>query len=409
MTEPARTGSVEATPPPFPMARRCPLSPPPEYAGLRAADPVSKVTLKVSGKEVWVVARYDDVRQVLASPAVSSNWKLPGYPLQVPLPDEVLQNLELPLVAMDPPEHTVRRRTLIPEFTVRRMQALRPRVQQIVDSHLDAMLAAGPPADLVQALAVPVPSLLFCELMGVPAADTGFFRQYAELTTNRETSPEALGAAQQEMELYLHRLVADKGEHPTEDLLSRVVAKNSEDGALAHGDLVAIARMLLFGGFDTVANMISLGTVTLLENPDQLDAIRRDPSLTPKAVDELLRYLSISDSATARVATEDMVVGGVRIRAGEGMILLNGSANRDDAMFTDPDTLDLHRDTKGHAAFGHGVHQCPGASLARVELEIVFNSLFARIPGLRLAEPLERLAFKHDALIYGMYELPVTW
>ena len=408
MTAEVTTAPVEA--PAFPLSRsRCPLSPPPEYARLREEQSASLVTLRVSGKRVWIVTRHDQVRQVLGSPDMSSNWKLPGYPLQVPLPPEVLESLELPLVAMDPPDHTVRRRALIPELTAKRMQALRPRIQEVTDQHIDAMLAKGGPVDLIRELAVPVPSLVFCELIGVGPETVDFFRHYAEQMVNRDITPEEFGAAQYEMEMHLQGLVTAKTEQPGDDVLSRVIAKNNETGELAHNDLVALARMLLFGGFDTTANIIGLGTVALLQNPTQLAEVTADPSLMPKAVEELFRYLSISDSATARVATKDIEIDGQLIRAGEGIIALNGSANRDDRFFADPDRLDIHRDAKGHLAFGHGNHQCPGANLVRVELDVVFTTLFSRIPTLRLAAPIEELEFKHDQLIYGLYSLPVTW
>ncbi|MFC0435310.1 cytochrome P450 [Kutzneria buriramensis] len=409
MTAEVTTAPVEA-PPAFPLSRsRCPLSPPPEYARLREEQSVSRVTLRVSGKQVWVVTQHEQVRQVLGSPDMSSNWKLPGYPLQVPLPPEVLESLELPLVAMDPPDHTVRRRALIPELTARRMQALRPRIQEVTDEHITAMLAKGGPVDLIQELAVPVPSLVFCDLIGVAPDNVGFFRHYAEQMVNRDISPEEMGAAQYEMEMHLQGLVAQKTETPGDDVLSRVIIKNKVTQELEHNDIVALARMLLFGGFDTTANIIGLGTVALLQNPEQLAQVKADPSLMPRAIEELLRYLSISDSATARVATKDVEIGGVLIRAGEGIIALNGSANRDDRFFANPDELDIHRDAKGHLAFGHGNHQCPGANLVRVELDCVFSTLFRRIPELRLAAPVEELEFKHDQLIYGLYSLPVTW
>ena len=401
--------STTTEPPTFPLARKCPFRPTPEYDRLRAEQPVSKVRLPVSGQHAWVVARHDLVKQVLNSPVMSSSWKHPGYPQQVPLSEEFLQNVELPLLALDAPAHTVRRRLLIPEFTVKRMQALRPRMQQIVDERIDAMLAAGGPIDLVQALAVPVPTLLFAELMGAPPADATMFRKHAEGTMTRGIGEDQVHQLQMDMEAHLDRLVTDKEQHPTDDLMSRIIIKNREEGSRAHHEMVAIARMLMFGGFDTAANMISLGTLTLLRHPAQLAELKRDPSLMPGAIGELLRYLSINDSASGRVALADVQVGDVLIREGEGVILLYGSANRDETVFADGDEFDIHRDTRGHVAFGGGAHQCPGASLVRLELEIVFNTLFARIPDLRVAAEFDELSFKEDALVYGMYELPVTW
>lgn len=398
---------TEATP--FPMPRKCPFSPPAEYRELRKNNSVSKVRLMLSGKEVWIVTRQDQVRHVLTSPAMSSNVKLPGYPLQFPVPDEVLQHMELPVVAMDPPDHTVRRRALIPELTAKRMQALRPRIQEVVDEHISAMLAQGGPVDLVEALAIPVPSLIFCELMGVPIDETATFRAFAETTVKSDVTPEEVGAATQAMDEYLAVLVEQKEKDATDDLLGRIIARNATEGTLERKDIVALARMLLFGGFDTITNMITLGTAVLLQHPDQLADLRRDPSLLPKAIEELLRYLSIADSATARVATEDIEIDGVLIRAGEGIIALNGSANRDETVFVDPDTLDIRREITLHSAFGHGIHQCPGANLVRVELEIVFRTLFSRIPELRFAVPENELEFKSFTLIHGMKSLPVTW
>ncbi|MGC7097556.1 cytochrome P450 [Amycolatopsis lurida] len=403
------TGTRTTEPPPFPMARTCPLHPAPEYAVLRAENPVSQVTVDVTGKPAWVIAKHEHVKQVLTSSAMSSSWKKPGYPLQVALSEEILENLELPLLAQDPPDHTVRRRLLIPELTVKRMQALAPRIQEIVDEHITAMLEHGGPIDLVPALAAPVPGLLFGELMGASREDGALFKEHAEATMTHGVSAEKLDALQMRMEAHLDKLVTEKENNPTDDLLSRIIQRNNEDGRLEHANIVALARMLLFGGFDTVANMISLGTVTLLRHPEQLDELRRDPSLMPKAIGELIRFLSINDSASRRVATEDVTIGGQLIRAGEGVILLYGSANRDESVWENPDELDIHRDTRGHVALGGGIHQCPGGSLVKVELEIVFNTLFRRIPGLRLAVPFEELRFKNDSLMYGVHELPVTW
>ncbi|MFF6999939.1 cytochrome P450 [Streptomyces sp. NPDC008313] len=401
--------STDVDPPLFPLERKCPFQPPAEYSELRATKPVFKVKLAVSGKEMWVVSRQEHIRQILTEPKMSSNFKNPGYPLQVPVPEEALQAMELPLVAMDPPMHAQHRRAIIPELTVKRMQALRPRIQQVVDEHITAMLEKGGPVDLLTELAIPVPSLILCELLGVPAEDISHFRDFAERTVRNDVTPQDIAMAMQEMDIYLDKLVTSKEKEPTDDLLGRVVTKNREDGTLAHREIVALARMLISGGFDTLTNMIVLGVGVLLEHPEQLERIKQDPSLTKNAIEELLRYLSIADSATARVATEDIEIEGVLIRKGEGIIALNGSANRDERAFENPDTLDIFREIGLHSAFGHGIHQCPGASLVRVELEIVYNTIFARIPTLRLAVPAEELPFKTHTLIQGLDALPVTW
>ncbi|WP_406312556.1 cytochrome P450 [Streptosporangium sp. NBC_01639] len=397
-------------PPVFPMARKCPFDPPPEYAKMRAEDPVTKVKLQWSQKEFWVVTRQEHVRQVLSDSTMSSNWKLPHYPLQVPVPDEMLQQLELPLVGTDPPEHSPRRRMLIPELTAKRVQALRPRIQEIVDDHIDAMLKAGGPVDLVTALAFPVPALLFCELLGVPAEDSDFFRSAAETLVRTDVEQDEMIRSQIALEAYLDKLVTRKETEEGDDLLRRIVVKNRETPTIERRDIVNLAKNLLFGGFDTTSNMIALGVLVLLENPDQLAAVREDPSLLPQAIEELIRYLSIADSSPARAVRQDIEVGGVLIREGEGIIALTASANRDESVWEDADTFDIYRKPIMHSAFGHGIHQCPGANLVRYELEIVFGTLISRIPGLRLAVPLDEIAFKSGTLVQGVHgELPVTW
>lgn len=400
---------AHVAPPLFPLERKCPFQPPAEYAELRADKPVSRVKLAVSGKEVWVVSRQEHVRLVLTEPNMSSSFVNPGYPLQVPVPPEVLAAMETPLVAMDLPQHAQHRRAIIPELTVKRVQALRPRIQEVVDDHITAMLEKGGPVDLLNELAIPVPSLILCELLGVPAEDIPYFRDFAERTVRSDVTPQDIAMAMEEMDTYLDKLVTSKEVEPTDDLLGRVVAKNRESGTLVHREVVALARMLISGGFDTLTNMITLGVGVLLEHPDQLERIKQDPSLTKNAIEELLRYLSIADSATSRTATQDIEIEGVLIRKGEGIIALNGSANRDERAFDNPDTLDISREIGLHSAFGHGIHQCPGSSLVRVELEIVYNTLFARIPSLRLAVPADELPFKKYTLIQGLDALPVTW
>ncbi|MCS0603067.1 cytochrome P450 [Streptomyces sp. LP11] len=410
------TQSAEAAPeagsplPQFPMRRTCPFSEPREYAALRESEPVSRAALKVNGKPTWLVTRHEDVRRVLGDGRVSSNLKLPGYPHQFHIPEEMLAQVRLMLLNMDPPEHTAQRRMLIPEFTARRVRELRPRIQQIVDEHIDAMLAAGGPVDLVTALALPVPSLVICELLGVPYEDHARFEEWSAALMNHDLSPAEYGAAVQALDAYLDKLVTLKESEPGDDLISRFLEKNAAERVADHVDVVTMARLMLVGGHETTANMIALGVLALLRHPSQLAELRADPALLPNAVEELLRVFSISDSGTARVALEDVEVGGVTIRAGEGILALNNAADHDEAVFPDAGTLDIHRkEARGHLAFGYGIHQCIGANLARVELETVYGTLLRRIPGLRLAADPESLRFKDDAMVYGVYELPVTW
>ncbi|MFE2046288.1 cytochrome P450 [Streptomyces sp. NPDC059477] len=411
MTQSADT-VPEAGPPlaRFPMRRTCPFSEPGEYAALRADEPVSRAALKVNGKPAWLITRHDDVRQVLGDPRVSSNLKLPGYPHQFHIPEELLAQVRLMLLNMDPPQHTAQRRMLIPEFTARRVRELRPRIEEIVEERVAAMLAAGGPVDLVTALALPVPSLVICELLGVPYEDHARFEEWSAAMMNHDLSPEEYGAAVQALDGYLDQLVTRKESEPGDDLISRFLEKNRAEPVADHADVVTMARLMLVGGHETTANMIALGVLALLEHPEQLAQLRADPGLLPNAVEELLRVFSISDSGTARVALADIEIGGVTIRAGEGILALNNAADHDETVFPDPGMLDLHRkEARAHLAFGYGIHQCIGANLARVELEAVYGILLRRIPGLRLAADPDSLRFKDDAMVYGVHELPVTW
>jgi cytochrome P450 len=391
------------------MRRACPFSPPEEYAVLRETEPIARATLKVNGKPTWLITKHEHLKKILGDRRVSSNLKLPGYPHQFHVPEEMLQAVRLMLISMDPPEHTAQRRMLIPEFTARRTKELRSRIQEIVDAQIDAMLAEGGPVDLVEMLALPVPSLIICELLGVPYDEHEQFQEQSARLMNRDLSPEEYGAAVYGLDAYLDKLVSAKEADPGDDLLSRFIEKNRAEPIADHVDIVTMARLMLVGGHETTANMIALGTLALLEHPDQLNEIKNDPALLPKAIEELLRFFSISDSGTPRVALEDIDIDGFTIRAGEGILPLNNSANHDETLFPNPNTLDIHRDARGHLAFGYGIHQCIGHNLARMELEIVYATLFARIPELRLAAPIDELQFKDDALVYGVYGLPVTW
>ncbi|MFD9887960.1 cytochrome P450 [Amycolatopsis sp. NPDC059027] len=395
------------TTPNFPMARECPFAPPAEYRQIREEEPISKVTL-VNGKEAWVLTRHEDVRAVLTDHRHFSSDRLhPDFPSQIPGGARITDRRSI--IAMDAPEHGPARRAVLGEFTVRRMEALRPRIQEIVDERIDAILSSPKPVDLVETLSLPVPSLVICELLGVPYEDHEHFQAHTATALKRESTIEQRRAAFTAIRDYLDELVTRKESEPGDDLLSRQIAKSREDDSVYdHEGVVELARLLLVAGHETTANMISLGTVALLEHPEQLAAIKADPGKTLDAVEELLRYSSIVDGIP-RLCVEDTEVGGVTIRAGEGVLALAYSANRAPEPFENPDALDIERGGRHHVAFGFGPHQCLGQNLARMELQIVFDTLFARIPTLKLATSMDELPFKDDALIYGLYRLPVTW
>ncbi|HEY3749467.1 MAG TPA: cytochrome P450 [Pseudonocardiaceae bacterium] len=392
------------------MSRTTPFDPPSEYADLRSDGPVSRAQMP-TGQEVWLVTGHEHVRKILVDPRVSSDRTHPNFPSPMVISEEMRRrsnSLGDALISADPPEHTERRRMLITEFTVRKVAALRPRIQEIVDARIDDLLAGDRPADLFAELALPVPSLVICELLGVPYADRDFFQSRTKRLLSRSTPPAQRQQMSEDLRVYFDQLITTKEAAPGDDLLGRLIVRNAETEVFSHDLLVGLSTLLLIAGHETTSNVISLGTMALLQHPDQLAALTADPSLIPSAIEEMLRFLNIVE-AGFRVATEDIELAGTVIKAGDGLIALAGSANRDDSAFDDPDEFDVTRGARHHVAFGYGIHQCLGQNLARMELEIVFGTLFRRMPGLRLAVPIEDVPLKDDAFIYGVHSLPVTW
>ncbi len=393
----------------FPMRRTCPFDPPAPYATMRAGGGATKVRLP-SGQAAWVLTRMADIRAVLTDRRFSSDRLRPGFPFLVKAPLSGPRTFKPSVVNMDPPEHTRVRRQVAGEYTPRRVARLRPRIQDIVDELVDALLAGPKPADLVRGLALAVPTRVICEQLGVPYSGHDFFQRHGRALLCRDTTRERRQAAADALQGYLRDLVHAKAADPGDDLLSRQVRGQREAGEAVDVDaLVSLAVLLVVAGHETLANMISLGTLFLLEHPEHLAVIQDDPSAVPAAVEELLRYLTVAEVATARIAVEDVALADVVVRAGEGVIGLCHAGNRDPAAFASPDVFDIGSATRHHLAFGFGPHQCLGLHLARLELEVVFGTLFRRIPGLRLATPADKLPFKHDASVFGPHELPVTW
>jgi hypothetical protein len=400
--------------PAYPMARAqgCPLDPAPELRALRAETPLTRVRLW-DGSTPWLVTRYADQRGLLADKRVSADSSRDGYPHQSPA-TKARRAQSRTFIAMDDPEHARLRKMVTGTFTVRRTEELRLSIQRIVDDLIDRLLAGGRPADLVAGFALPVPSLVICELLGVPYADHDFFQRTSKALISRSTTAEQAQQAQGELLDYLDDLVGRKLAGPGDDLLSRVAAEQVRTGQLSQRELASMGVLLLIAGHETTANMIALGTYALLTHPDQLARVREastadDPKLIGNAVEELLRYLTIVHTGRRRVALEDIEIGGQVIRAGEGIVIPSEAGNRDDAVFADPDALDVTREGRRHVAFGYGVHQCLGQPLARVELQVVYSTLYRRIPGLALAADPADLPFKHDSVVYGLHKLPVTW
>jgi cytochrome P450 len=394
----------------FPMQRTCPFDPPPELRQLRADTPFTRVRIW-DGSTPWLVSRYEDQRAILADPRFSADVRKAGYPSQS-ASVKARRNNSRAFIAMDNPEHDTFRRMLTRDFMIKRVEALRPRIQSIVDGLIDDLVEQGPPADLVTTFALPVPSLVICELLGVPYRDHEYFQQRSKLVISRTTSAEDAVRASDELKQYLADLVKEKDQRPTDDLLGRLVVSQLQPGNLTVDEIADMAVLLLVAGHETTANMIALGTLALLQHPDQLALVREtdDKALIANTVEELLRYLTIVHTGRRRVATEDVEVAGQLIRAGEGVILANDSGNRDETVFgSDPDALDVQRDTRHHIAFGYGIHQCLGQPLARVELQVVYSTLYRRLPNLALAVPFEDIQFKNDMIVYGVHGLPLTW
>ncbi|MYU51411.1 MULTISPECIES: cytochrome P450 [Streptomyces] len=389
----------------FPQDRTCPYQPPSAYQPLRAEGPLARVTF-YDGRSAWLVTGHAEARALMSDPRLSADRMNPAFPITIERAAQI-RRTRTPLLGVDDPEHNTQRRMLIPGFTVKRAAAMRPQIQRIVDGLIDRMLAQGPPAELVSAFALPVPSMVICLLLGVPYADHEFFEEQSRRML-RSGSAEEFEDAREQLENYLAELISGKEKKPGEGLLDDLIDDQLRTGALTREDLVTFALILLIAGHETTSNMISLGTFTLLEHPAQLAQLRADESLIPAAVEELLRFLSIADGMV-RVATEDIEIGGRTIRADEGVVFANSTINRDGTAYASPDDLDWHRSARHHVAFGFGIHQCLGQNLARAEMEIALRSLFTRIPDLRLAAPAAEIPFKPGDTLQGMIELPLAW
>ncbi|TQF02575.1 cytochrome P450 [Kitasatospora acidiphila] len=393
----------------LPMERDAgPFDPPREISRLREARPVSPM-LFPDGHEGWLVTGYDELRQLMADTRFSSRqdigvlhvpYEIPGMPeMTEPAP----QTPGL-FISMDPPDHTRLRRKLTGAFTVKRMKQLEAHIADIVERQLDEMARLAPPVDLVKEFALSVPSLVICEMLGVPYADREEFQVNSAKFLIRDQSLDEKMVAYNAMTAYLAELVTNKRATPGEDLLSDL----ARDEDLSIAELIGMAFLLLFAGHETTANMLALGTFALLEHPEQLAELRADPELLPGAVEELMRYLSVVD-ILFRYATEDIELGGETISRGSTVVVSQLAANHDPRRFDNPDTLDIHRDARGHLSLGHGVHQCLGQQLARVEMRAGFAGLLRRFPTLQLAIPAGEVRLRTDMTIYGVHELPVSW
>lgn len=396
--------------PAYPMERPRPLDPPPLYRQLRREAPLSKVRLW-NGSESWLATRYADVRAILQDPRFSIVPSRPGFPSVSKGRAAVTTSETHNFSYNDAPVHTQLRRMLVKMFTVGRILNMREPIEVLVDELIDEIKRTGPPSELTEAFALPLPALVIADLLGVPREDREFFQACTKQRGILSESAEVTQAGGQGVFGYLLDLIGrieDEG-CGGDSLLERLVAEQVRPGHLSREGAAGMGAALLVAGHHTTASMISVGLLVLLQNPQQLAALKADRTLIGDTVEELLRYVSIAHHHVPRAALEDVEVGGQLIRAGEGVISSIPAANRDPEVFPDPETFDIHNNARMHLAFGFGAHQCIGQALARLEMEIAFDTLLRRLPDLQLAIPANDIQFNFDDMIWGVKSLPVTW
>ncbi len=391
----------------FPQDRTCPYQPAPGYQPLAEQRPISRITL-YGGREAWAVTGCALTRRLLCDPRISSDRNDPAWPVTsaaaaaaaaMEFSDAQKKVIKLltALVGADGSEHLARRKVVEAGFTDKLIDAVRPKIQEVVDRHLDDMISRGTSADLVPAFAFPVPLMSLYETLGIPREDQEYFKQKSGLLFG----PGA-GEAWDELTAYLGTLVGKR--QPGESLLDAFVAERVD-----HEEILQMLLIVLVSGHHTTSSSLALGTFTLLQHPERLAELRADPSLLPAAVDELTRLVAVPDGIQ-RFATADIEAGGTTIRAGDAVIFLVSLVNRDEDTHERPDSLDWHRaGVREHLSYGFGPHECVGMDLARVIMEIAFRTLFERLPGLRLAVPAAEIPVKPGESFQGLAALPVAW
>lgn len=390
----------------LPANRLNPLDPPPELIRLSQEKAIHRL-MYPDGHLGWLVTSYEMVRKILTDPRFSALSEFKRAPILRPGVEPFYGQPALPgwLVDMDPPEHTRYRKALSNLLSMKRMKELKPRIEQIVQDHLDIMARMDFPVDLVKCFALPVPSLMICELLGVPYEARNEFQRNSAILFSLEVSADESTMAMKYLTNFLNDLVRHKRKYPEEDLLSELIALNEFNDE----EISGIGVLLLTAGHETTANMLALGTFTLLSHQKELQLLRNNPSLIENTVEELLRYLTIFHFGVPRTPLEDIELEGVLIKAGDSVILSVSAANRDPAQFEDAQMFSIERSARGHFAFGFGIHYCLGINLARSEMQVAYMALFQRFPKLHLAVCPQSLKFSTDAGLYGLHHLPVAW
>ncbi|MEV0932816.1 cytochrome P450 [Streptomyces phaeochromogenes] len=386
----------------------CPFDPPPAYEAAAREGAVTRAALP-DGTAAWLVTGYEEVRAVLADPRFSADARTPGFPFLSPGQRE-LATAKPSFIRMDDPEHARLRRMVTKDFLVKRIEELRPGIQDIVDRAVDRMTEGRTSADLVADFALPVPSLVICLMLGVPYEDHDLFQSLSRTLLDNNSTRQQAEEAHARLMGYLAELAERKRRHPEDDILSRLAARDD----LTAQETASLGFLLLVTGHESTANMTAISVLALLRHPDQTARLRADPGLIRGAVEELLRHLTIIHLGLGRAATEPVTLAGVTIPAGAGVICMLSTANREEHLFTAdngtaPTALDITRDARRHVAFGYGTHQCLGQTLARVELQIILTTLLHRLPALRLAVPPAQLTYNQNNIVYGLRALPVAW
>ncbi|MEU1344519.1 cytochrome P450 [Streptomyces sp. NPDC005827] len=389
---------------PLPKASGCPFDPPPGLADPQSTEEITRVRLW-DGSSPWLITGHQYVRELLQDSRISADALNPGFPFLVAGVRELVRSMKPTMFRQDNPEHARLRRMLTSDFMVKSAEAMRPDIQRHTDELLDRMADGRSSADLVAEFALPLPSTVICLMLGVPYEDHSFFEERSTTLFSITATAEEVRASQYDLLRYMEDIARAKKEKPDDSIISRLVAR----GDLEYDEIASTARLLVIAGHETTANMIALSTLALLRNPDQLARLRDDPSLITGGVEELLRYLTIVHNGIPRVAASDIEIGGRVIKAGDGVLCMINTANRDERAFPDGHTLDVGRNARRHVAFGFGPHQCLGQPLARVELQIALGTLLRRLPKLRLDCSFDDIPLRQSTTVYGIGALPVAW
>jgi cytochrome P450 len=385
---------------------RIALDPDPQYSELRRSEPVCRVQLPY-GPPAWLVTDYHLAKAVFTDPRFSRAAAVDRDNPRETLAD--LSQVAESIMSMDGAEHARLRKLVSHAFTPRRVEQMRPRVREVASGLIDAMVAAGPPADLVSSFSYALPAIVICELLGIPEADQLQFRRWTDGVVSSTAGDEEQQQIFMHLAGYLAGLFAQRHQHPGDDLLTWLVQAGDNDDRLTESELLFLGMAILVGGYESTAHEITNMVYTLLTHPEQLEQLRAHPEMLPTAVEELLRFIVLGTPPTPRIATADVQLGEVQVQAGDPVMVVANSANRDESVFSNPDDLDLARHPNPHIAFGYGPHFCLGAQLARLELQVSLETIVPRLPGLRLAVPEDDLAWRTGSFIRGLTTFPVMW